>query len=156
MSKIVDIARAEVGQHDGVNHDNKYGIWFNLNHVQECGEFVSWVYYHSGYSLGTLDFLKGFASVPFALKHYTATGEITKNPVPGDIIIFTWDGHTPNHTGIFVSKDNINVHSIDGDTTNPNAPKEGNEGNGGWVQEKSRPLKFVLAYIHPKIVDQHV
>ena len=151
--KIVDTARAEIGQHDGANHDNKYGIWFGLNHVQECGEFVSWVYAHSGFSLGTLDFLKGFASVPFALNHFTKTGEVTHTPQAGDIVIFSWDGHTPNHVGIYLSNDANTIHSIDGDTTNPNAPKEGNEGNGGWVQEKSRPIKFVLAYIHPRVLD---
>lgn len=155
MSKIVDIARAEIGQHDGTNHDNKYGIWFGLNHVQECGEFVSWCYAMAGFSLGVIDFLKGFASVPFALKHFTATGEITINPVPGDIIIWAWTSkRTPDHTSIFTGRANGRVDSIDADTTNPNAPVEGNEGNGGWVQAKNRPESLVLAYIHPKVLDK--
>lgn len=155
MSKVVEIATKEIGQHDGPNHDNKYGAWFGLNHVFECGEFVSWCYAMAGFPLGNVGYLKGYASVPYALDHYTKSGEVTKTPIAGDIVIFSWDGKHPQHTGIFV-KDNGNdsITSIEGDTTNPNAPKEGNEGSGGWVQQKVRPYKFILAYIHPKVLDK--
>lgn len=155
MHKIVEIALAEVGYQDGPNRDSKYGVWFGLNHVYDCGEFVSWAYFHAGYPLGRMDFMKGFASVPFALKHFTATNEITKFPQEGDIVIFTWNGKDAQHVGIFV-KDNGDgtITTLEGDTTNPNFKINGGEGSGGWVQQKIRNKNLVLAYVHPKVLDQ--
>lgn len=150
QQKIIDIATKEVGYREGANKDNKYGTWFSLNHVSWCGIFVSWCYAQAGVPLGIIDYLKGYASVPNALNHFRKTGEITTTPQPGDIVIFDWNCKGgAEHTGIIVRDlGNGTIETIEGNTSGTNAS------NGGCTERKIRPIKFVTAYIHPKVLDK--
>lgn len=149
IQKILSLAASEIGYIEGANKDNKYGQWFGLNHVSECGIFVSWAYFFGGAPLGVIDFTKGFASVPFALAHFTKTGEITKTPSPGDIVFMSWYGKTAEHVGI-VEKiiDANNIQTIEANTSDAGSQK-----NGGCTQRKIRQAKFIMAYAHPKVLD---
>ncbi len=152
MSKIVEIAQDEIGYMELPNKKNKYGEWFGLNNVAWCAMFVSYCYDKAGSPLGTIDYLKGFASVPFALKHFTHTNELTNYPQAGDIVIFDWnrDGN-PDHTGIYEQNlGNGIIETIEGNTS------DGNPSNGGCVEKKQRKMTLVEAYIHPKILDRIV
>ena len=152
MSKIVEIATAEVGYKEGAGKTNKYGIWFGLDRVAWCAEFVSWCYFQAGFPLGVIDYMKGFASVPNGLKHFTHTNELTNYPQAGDIVIFDWnrDGN-PDHVGIFVQNlGNGMIETIEGNTS------DGNPSNGGCVERKQRKMTLVEAYIHPQVLNKSV
>ncbi len=39
---IVEVAKTQIGYHEGSNNDNKYGASFQVNHAGWCAFFVSW------------------------------------------------------------------------------------------------------------------
>jgi cell wall-associated NlpC family hydrolase len=111
--------------------------------------FVSWVYAHSGFSLGKVGYTKGFAGCQTAYNHFKKSGEIVHEPRPGDIVLFDWNGDGRyDHTGIFV-KDlgNGQFESIEGNTA------MGNDSNGGKVMRRIRNYRFAI-FIHPKVLDK--
>lgn len=149
MSKIIEIASNEIGYQEGANKSNKYGQWFGLNNVSWCGIFISWCYAQAGYSLGRIDFMKGFASVPFALNYFRNTQQITINPQAGDIVILDWKCKGgAEHVELFERDlDDGHIVTIGGNTSSVNAS------NGGCVERKIREKKFITAYVHPKVLD---
>lgn len=150
MSKIIEIAAAEIGYKEGAGKANKFGQWFGFDRVAWCAMFVSWCYDKAGVSLGRGDWPKGWASVPNMLIHYNKTLEVTQFPVAGDIAIFDWqhDGKV-DHVGLF-EKDNGDgtITTIEGNTS------DGNPSNGGCVERKIRKKTLVAAFIHPKVADK--
>ena len=147
MSRIVEVAAAEIGQKEQPENSNetKYGEWFGLNGVFWCGIFVSWVYAMAGRQLPKIGFTKGFAGCQTAAKYFRDNGLITDNPVPGDIVFFDWntDGRY-DHTGIFEKKDDANYfYTIEGNTA------IGNDSNGGMVMRRRRKYRQAI-FVHPK------
>jgi hypothetical protein len=143
MSKVVEIAKKEIGQGEIPLNSNKtkYGKWFGLDGVAWCGMFVSWCYDKAGSPLGNIGFKKGFAGCQTAVAHYRKTNRITTNPVAGNIVFFDWnkDGRH-DHTGIFVRWVEVNktFECIEGNTA------VGNDSNGGNVMLRSRKNINVL------------
>lgn len=158
MNKIIEIARSKVGVKESPAGSNKteFGEWFGLNGAAWCGIFVSWVCFFAGVPLGTIDYRKGFAGCPFALRHFTQTGELilTIGPKtqitaeliaklqPGDIMIVDWNGDgKPDHTLFFVRNiDGIRFETIEGNTgktasKDPKAVQVANS-NGGEVMNR--------------------
>ena len=149
MSQIVDIAKKEIGQTESPRNSNnsKYNKWFGLPNLPWCGMFVSWCYAQAGKPLGNIGFLKGFAGCQTAVAHFKKTGEITKNPQPGDIVFFDWnsDGRY-DHTGIFVEKVSDRFfNSVEGNTS------LSNDSNGGEVMHRLRDFRRAI-FVHPKTV----
>ena len=146
MNEIVNIAHAEIGTKEVPFGSNKtkYGKWFGLDGVPWCGIFVSWVYAQAGRQLPSIGWLRGFASVQQAYLHYKAEGKITDTPVPGDIVVFDWNGDGWfDHTGIFVRWiDSERFGSIEGNTS------LGNQSNGGEVMMRKRNKRQAV-FIHP-------
>jgi hypothetical protein len=143
MSKVVEIAKKEIGQGEVPLNSNKtkYGKWFGFDGVAWCGMFVSWCYDQAGAPLGNIGFKKGFAGCQTAVAHYRKTNRITTNPVAGNIVFFDWnkDGRH-DHTGIFVRWVEVNktFECIEGNTA------VGNDSNGGNVMLRSRKNINVL------------
>jgi hypothetical protein len=148
-TKIIGIAKGEIGYTETPANSNKtkYGKWFGFDGVAWCGMFVSWCYAQAGFSLGKIGFTKGFAGCQTAVAHFTKTGELTKNPVEGDIVFFDWNGDGRyDHTGIFVRRlSNSTFESIEGNTSLVN------DSNGGQVMIRTRGYKRCL-FVHPKIL----
>lgn len=154
--KIVEVATAEIGQTEKPSNSNKtkYGKWFGFDGVAWCGIFVSWVYHQSGFPLGNIGFLKGFAGCQTAVAHFKKQGEITKTPKTGDIVFFDWnnDGRY-DHTGIFVRQiDENTFETIEGNTSLKN------DSNGGSVMKRVRNYQknggsVNVVFVHPKILD---
>lgn len=149
MSKIIEIARAEVGVSESPKNSNKtkYGEWFGLNGVAWCAIFVSWVYDKAGYPLGNIGFKKGMAGCQTAVAHFKKTKEVTKNPVAGDIVFFDWnlDGRY-DHVGIFVRKiDDKTFETVEGNTSLTN------QSNGGQVMLRIRDFDKRVLFVHPKV-----
>ena len=143
MSKIVEIAKAEIGTTEVPKDSNKtkYGKWFNLQGVPWCGIFVSWCYAQRGKPLPNIGFKKGFAGCQTAVKYFKDNNRIVLNPNPGDIVFFDWNGDGRyDHTGIFVewAQKNVSFYSVEGNTA------IGNDSNGGEVMLRKRGLKGVI------------
>lgn len=152
MSKIIEIARKEIGVKETPINKTKYGKWFGLDGVAWCGIFVSWCYDKAGFNLGKIGYLKGFAGCHTACNHFKATGEIItkENVIEGDIVFFDWNGDgASEHTGLFVRDlDGKYFESIEGNTSLTN------QSNGGEVMLRKRPYGLVKCFVHPKVLDK--
>lgn len=149
--KLISIARLEIGYTESPANSNKtkYGKWFGLDGLAWCGIFVSWVYAQCGVSLGKIGFTKGFAGCQTAILHFKETGEVTKDPKPGDIVFFDWneDGRW-DHTGIFVRRiSDTQFETIEGNTSSSN------QSNGGIVMLRVRNFRTRTMFVHPKVLD---
>ena len=143
MSKVVEIARKEIGQGEVPLNSNKtkYGKWFGFDGVAWCGMFVSWCYAQVGAPLGNIGFKKGFAGCQTAVAYFRKNNRITTNPVAGNIVFFDWNGDgRHDHTGIFVRWIEVGktFEAIEGNTA------VGNDSNGGNVMLRQRGVKNVL------------
>lgn len=151
--KIIDLAKSQNGikEFPSGSNKSKYGEWYGLNGYRWCAMFVSWVYSNAGYPLGHIEGKNGYQSCQGGYNHWKATGELTKDPKPGDIVLFDWevDGHA-DHTGIFDSwTDGSKTHflSWEGNTA------VGNNSNGGQVMQRMRNVSVVKSFVHPKVLD---
>lgn len=147
MSRIVEIARGEIGQTESPRNSNKtkYGKWFGWDGVPWCGMFVSWCYAQAGQPLGNIGFSKGFAGCQTAVKHFKAQKKITKSPIAGDIVFFDFNGDGRyDHTGIFVRWiiAGKSFECIEGNTSAQN------QNNGGNVELKQRSSGICI-FVHP-------
>jgi cell wall-associated NlpC family hydrolase len=143
MSKIVEIAVKEIGQIESPKNSNKskYGKWFGLDGLAWCGMFVSWCYFQRGKPLPNIGYSKGFAGCQTAVAYFKKNNRITKEPNPGDIVFFDWNGDGRyDHTGIFVMwlEKGKTFHSVEGNTA------IGNDSNGGEVMLRKRTNHNVL------------
>lgn len=140
---IIKIASKEIGYHEEKNKHNKYGEWYGLDCQPWCMEFVQYCYAKAGIPLPYKT-----ASCGALLNWYRKNQPecITKNPVEGCIVIFDFPRtkYATDHTGIFVSRTNTAVTTIDGNTSGLS------QDNGGWVQQKTRNLSYANpTYIVP-------
>lgn len=149
---ILVIAAKEIGYHEGKYKENKYGEWYGLDGVAWCMEFVSWCYCQAGIhgpKLGLTRKEGGTASCGELLRWYRNNQPdcITDNPVRGCVVIFDFPDapYDTDHTGLFLSKTGDKITTIDGNTSNRS------EGNGGWVQQRTRALSYARpTYIVPR------
>ena len=99
--------------------------------------------------LGKIEDAKGYRSCQGGYAYWKGSGEITKNPQPGDIVLFDWtgDGHC-DHTGIFEKwiKEGSTFSTIEGNTA------IGNDSDGGCVMQRTRNAATVKAFVSPKIL----
>jgi len=145
MSKIVEIARKEIGTVEVPENSNKtkYGKWFGFDGAAWCAMFVSWCYAMADEQLPNIGFKKGFAGCQMGYAYFKIMGWITDKPVAGDIVLFDWNGDERfDHTGIFVEWiTNISFNSIEGNTA------VGNDSNGGKVMLRERN-KSKAIFVH--------
>ena len=133
--EILSVAAREIGYHEGANKHNKYGEWYGMDCCAWCLIFVQWVYHNAG-----MDLPYKTASCGDLLNWYKRNQPdcISRYPIPGSIVIFDFPGtaYTTDHTGLFVKMEGGKITTIDGNTSNES------EGNGGWVQQRTRPLSY--------------
>lgn len=145
--EILDIAAREIGYHEGKNKHNKYGEWYGLDFQHWCVEFVQWCYAQADKPLPYKT-----ASCGVLLNWYKMHDKecITDNPIPGCLVIFDFPGGAKtDHIGLFVSKTNDKITTIDGNTSGTN------QSNGGWVQQKTRNLSYANpTYIVPRELEE--
>lgn len=141
-TKIIKIARQEIGYIEEKGNMTKYGEWFGFDGVAWCGIFVSWVYWMAGVPLGKIGFSKGFAGCATAVAHFLKLEKehpgkwITNEPEQGDIVFFDFDGNGSwDHVGLFdewINKAKGTFESVEGNTSDRSA------NNGGMVMERVR------------------
>lgn len=141
---VLRIAAREIGYHEKPGKHNKYGEWYGMDGVAWCMEFVQWVYHEAG-----LDLPYKTASCGELLRWYREHQPdcITTEPIRGCIVIFDFPNtqYSTDHTGLFVGKTDLKITSIDGNTSG------GSDGNGGYVQQRTRSLGYANpTYIIPR------
>lgn len=154
MSTALDVlnaARGEVGYQEGANNENKYGEWYGMNHVSYCAIFVSWCFSQAGLSaLVSASTTKGFSYCPSGLAWFQQRGQVVDKYAgqPGDLVFFSWSGHTAEHVGIIVAASKDGITTIEGNTSPDH--KTGSQANGDGVYMRHRPYLNVMAIVRPK------
>lgn len=141
MSKVLEIAKNEIGYVETGDNSTKYGKWFGLDFQPWCAIFVSWCFSQAGNPLPKMGFSKGFASCQKGLEIFTKKNKITKDPKPGDLVFFDWDKNGKyDHVGFFEKWliKNKTFQSIEGNTSTKD------QRNGGMVMERIRFSKGVV------------
>ena len=147
-AKIIEIAKKEVGYKEGKNNDTKYGVWFKMNHVPWCMEFVQWVANQAGEGSKIFKTAGCEAFEAWARKHDLIV------PVSlvqaGDILLydFTKKG-VSEHTGYALGY-NKNTHLIDAVEGNTAGDNMGSQANGDGVYLKHRAPSTVRVVVRPK------
>ena len=157
---IIEIARSQIGYREESNGNNKYGEWFGMNGCAWCGIYAAaWCYDHAGVLgdvVGRTYHEGGLYSCSQTLNWYKAHQPecITDKPIPGALVIFDFPNtkYTTDHMGLFVSKTDKTITTIDGNTSNTS------QSNGGWVQERTRYFKDLtkVAYIVPRELHESI
>ena len=148
---VVNIARQEAGYLEGPDNQNKYGEWYGLNHAPYCAMFVSWVFAQAGLSsIVSATTPKGFSYCPAGLAWFQKNGCIVDKykAQPGDIVFFSWSGHTAEHVGIIVAASADGITTMEGNTSADH--KMGSQANGDGVWLRHRPYLNVMAIARPK------
>jgi len=111
LNKLIKVASAEVGYHEGTNNDNQYGIEYGWNNVAWCCIFAWWICNKSG-----VDFPK-CAHCNQVEAYARNNGRwVTENYKVGDFVIFDYDlNGERDHIGFIVGigEDNY-VTTIEG------------------------------------------
>lgn len=143
LSKVIQVARQEVGYIESKGNKTKYGEWFGLNGVPWCGIFVSWCYAMGGAKLPNIGFKRGFAGCQTAVEYFSAKKMIVQSPAAGDIVFYDWSGDGRyDHTGIYLKRnDNETFSAIEGNTSTTN------QSNGGSVMVRTRHYKNCI-FVH--------
>jgi cell wall-associated NlpC family hydrolase len=153
--KVIAIAKQYGLDHykEGKNNDSIFGAWYGMNHVPWCAMFVSYCFNKAGAGkLVAASSAKGFASCSAAVSWFKAKKRLvsTRNAQPGDIVFMNFSGtKSPDHVGIVVSVDKKAkvLHTIEGNTVNPNGT--GDQVNGDGVYFKTRPYRYIVATARP-------
>lgn len=121
-TKLVDIARAEVGYHEGANNFTKYAAepmiaklygWVPQNQPW-CGTFVNWCFLTAfGYDIGSKLTYGGSAACKNAAQLFMSNGSFGSTPALCDQAFF-YSGGDINHTGIVVEVNGSSFTTIEG------------------------------------------
>lgn len=111
MSAPIDVAATQVGYHEGLGNDSKYGQALGLNHEPWCALFVSWCFEQAGHPLPSMQpgMPTGYAAVGYGIQWAKANGlwRPSWQAQPNDAICYGWDGPGSSwarmHTGLIVS-----------------------------------------------------
>ena len=156
-SAIALAALAEAGKHIGVREDppesnsNPFGKWFGLDEAPWCAIFISYCFsVGAGYTVATslLDKAPGVhpngcAYVPSMMAWLFTDGFWVgrTEPIPGDIVIYNWDGGRVDHIGLIERYlGNGEIVAIEGNTSDADAS------NGGEVQRTTRSMRHVTGF----------
>lgn len=144
---ILAIACGELGYKEGKNKDNKYGKWYGLNNDAWCMIFCQWVYAKAGIPLPYK-----IASCGALLRWYQKNQPecIVDEPQKGCLVIFDLPNtkFVTDHVGLYEASSGKYITTIDGNTSSTN------DANGGYVNRRTRHVKYVHAYIVPRELEE--
>jgi len=156
LSKVIEVARAELGQHEDPAGSNltKYGFWYGVDGVPWCVIFLCWLFNEAGERMAFFGGGKT-ASCSMLLRWYREQGltvPVSEVQV-GDIVLLNFHkGKDPEHCGLVTDVSYWNddehraVYTIEGNTT-PGG--EGSQDNGGCVASKLRYDYQIVAVCRP-------
>lgn len=160
MSKVIETARAELGQHEDPAGSNRckynteyYGIEVSGDRYKWCVVLLWWIFKTAGERIA---FFGGgqTASCGTLLRWYREQGlTVDKKDIQvGDILILNFSGtQDTQHCGLVVDKGKLagTWYTIEGNTTPGEEGTPQEEYNGGCVALKMRSVKNVVAVCRP-------
>ena len=146
---VLNIARTQIGFHEGVNNSNPYGIWYGVPNAPYCAMGVSWCFAQVGLShLIAAQTVKGFSYNPAGFAWFQRQGMVVNKyaGLPGDLVFFDWNGDgIVDHVELLEAAAPDGLTTIGFNTGNPNDPK----GKEGCFREH-RAYFYVMAIVRPK------
>ena len=146
---VLNIARTQIGFHEGVNNSNPYGIWYGVPNSPYCAMGVSWCFAQVGLShLIAAQTVKGFSYNPTAFAWFQRQGMVVNKYAgqPGDLVFFDWNSDgVVDHVELLEAAAPDGLTTIGFNTGNPNDPK----GKEGCFREH-RAYFYVMAIVRPK------
>jgi hypothetical protein len=147
MTTPIEIAKKEIGYKEGTNNDNKYGVWYGMNHQPWCMIFVVWCFYQAGLQGKILKTAGVEALEAWAIKNklIVPIDQIQAN----DLLLFDWDhaGHA-EHIEIAAGKIDAKTHLVPtvGGNTGPDHVGV-NQSNGDGVYSKVRATSVIRTVV---------
>ena len=140
--RILDAARGELGTLESGDNRGaalKYANSFGRGPEAWCADFTSWVMQQAGGKMNE-------PYCPSVVSDLKAQGKWKgkRDPQPGDLVLFDWDGDgSADHIGL-VEKVNADgtIGTIEGNTTNPQNGREG-------VWRRTRTMGTILGFGQP-------
>lgn len=146
---VLNVARTQIGFHEGVNNSNPYGLWYGIPNAPYCAMGVSWCFGQVGLShLIAAQTAKGFSYNPAGLAWFQRQGMVVNKyaGLPGDLVFFDWNGDgIVDHVELLEAAAADGLTTIGFNTGNPNDPK----GREGCFREH-RAYFYVMAIVRPK------
>lgn len=155
--RIINVALAELGNHESDGSHHKYEAFSGLDDSQPwCAAFVTWCAGQAGYLdkgifprfVGCTTGFGNFKSTNAEI-HYEGSGY---TPKAGDIIFFSWSSnrYDLDHVGIVLSADSNYTYTIEGNTS-CDGDAAGKCGGSDGVSKKTRARNStIIAYVTPK------
>jgi hypothetical protein len=143
-TKVLNIARSQLGYAEGANNDNKFGRWYGMNHVSWCDQFVSWV----GDEAGASDIIGKAAYTPSHAAWFKQHGRWGHTPRRGAIAFFDFPDSVRRiqHVGIVERVlPGGRVVTIEGNTS----AGHGSQSDGGGVHRRVRTRSLIVGYGYP-------
>jgi hypothetical protein len=145
---VLNVARTQIGFHEGASNENPYGIWYGVPNAAYCAMGISWCFGQVGLShLIAAQTVKGFSYNPAALPWFQRQGLVVNKmqAQPGDLAFFDWNGDgVVDHVEIVEAASPGGFTTIGFNTGNPNDPTK----EGCW--RVHRNYLFVMAMVRPK------
>jgi len=87
---VLNVARTQIGFHEGAQNENPYGIWYGVPNAPYCAMGISWCFAQVGLShLIAAQTPKGFSFNPAALHWFQMQGLVVNKMLmqPGDLVM---------------------------------------------------------------------
>lgn len=149
-TKVLNIARSQIGYTEGRDNDNKYGRWYGMNHVPYCDIFVTWV----GVQAGASAIIGRGAYTPAHAEWFQAQGRWGHTPRRGALAFFDFPDsiHRIQHVGFVESiRRDGRIVTIEANTSNG----RGSQANGNGVYRRVRSTSLVAGYGYPNYSGEH-
>lgn len=145
---VLNIARSQIGFHEGANNENPYGDWYGIPNASYCAMGLSWCFAQVGLSsLIAAQTPKGFSYNPAALTWFQRQGLVINKMAmqAGDLVMYDWNGDgVADHVELCEAASPGGFTAIGFNTGNPNDPTK----EGCWRVQRN--YLFVIAVIRPK------
>ncbi len=149
-TKVLNIARSQLGYREGRRKDTKFGRWYGMNNVSWCDMFVSWV----AVQAGAKDIIGRAAYTPSHAAWFRAIGRWHEKPQRGDIVFFDFPDSERRiqHVGIVESvRPDGRVVTIEGNTRSGSGS---GQQSGGGVYRRVRSPSIIVGYGRPRYLDE--
>ena len=152
MSKVLAIAKAQIGYKEGKNNNTIFGKWYGLNNQPWCAIFVSWCFNEAGLVTKiAAQSKKGFASCDAGLKWFAKKNKVIPigQAQAGDIVFFQFDKDAePDHVGI-VKWNNTALKYLQVIEGNTSSGSVGSQSNGDGVYLRKRSYSLIMGVVRP-------
>jgi hypothetical protein len=144
LSRLIEVALAEVGTAETGDNETKYGKHMKADKLPWCGSFLNWCADQAGVDVPNVVSTRAGAAAFQKMRKWHTTPKI------GDFVFFDFiidDKETINHIGLVIRCSEKQIVTIEGNTSSG-----GDQRNGGEVMVKSRSLgarSFVVGYGRP-------